>query len=69
MNHVDPHNAENDPAATTADVLYAALTRIVKDVEDGYWPGIGAHGQAYRAIRRYRDEEGKWPERKRSEDA
>lgn len=52
----DPHVAENDPEASTADVLYAALVRIMWDVEHDYWPGIGAMGQAYRAARRYQDE-------------
>jgi hypothetical protein len=58
VNANDPHWAENTPGASTADVLYAALVRIIAEVEQGYWPGIGSHGQAARAIRRYRDEQG-----------
>lgn len=52
----DPHEAENDPTASTADVLYAALRRIVTEMEEGYDPGIGSHGQARRAMRRYQHE-------------
>lgn len=52
----DPHAAENNPEASTADVLYAALVRILWDIEHGYEPGIGAQGQAHRAIRRYQSE-------------
>lgn len=54
----DPHVAENDPEATVADVLYAALARLLLEIQDGYWPGIGAHGQALRATRRYHEENG-----------
>lgn len=56
MTTSDPHTAENDPAATTEDVLYAALRRIVTEMEDGWDPGIGSHGQARRAMRRYQDD-------------
>jgi glyoxylase-like metal-dependent hydrolase (beta-lactamase superfamily II) len=58
-----PQEPEQEPQGPSEggdvkDKLYAVLVRMVKELDDGFWPGHGSHERAKEAIEQYRQEEG-----------